>query len=316
MRDIIVKSIMRNKLFKDASCIPEDFLNLNLSINCIRESKILFRKGQEIKSIFLLQSGEINHFVENEDGKTNVISYRGGDFIPRDFSDSSLSDSTAIAVRDTYYYELDKNAVIHFLNTNQKIKENYYNFSNLLHGQIYEQPSFVYKTTSGKEENSEVREEINKNEKDKEENRATTNSISEEKITEETSHNKIDLNKINNLFNPENPFDIVRYNDIDILTVNIKEATLTYTPKLKSVLTKMIDEGTYKLIVDLDYCDIIDSTFLGTLVVILKRIGSIGGEMRLVCGNKPAWLIFEMTGMGKVFNTSSDLKSAIEEFYT
>lgn len=114
---------------------------------------------------------------------------------------------------------------------------------------------------------------------------------------------------------PENQFDIVRYDDIDILTVNIKEATLAYSPKLKEILTRLIENGTTKLIVDLDYCDIIDSTFLGTLVVALKKIGSIGGEMRLICGNKPAWMIFEMTGMGKVFNTSPELKSALEAFY-
>jgi len=309
MQDIIVKSILKNKLFKDSSCTPEDFQNIKLSINCINESKILFRKGQKIDSVFLLQSGEINHFVEDNNGKTKVVSYREGDFIPCDFSNSSTSDSTAIAVRDTYYYLLDEETINHFLSTNQQVKENYEKFAKELKGTTFNQPSFDYQKKSKSEHELKPEEPVKELEERRIEN------ITGETRAEETPENGIDIKAIKSRMKPENQFDIVRYDDIDILTVNIKEATLAYSPKLKEILTRLIENGTTKLIVDLDYCDIIDSTFLGTLVVALKKIGSIGGEMRLICGNKPAWMIFEMTGMGKVFNTSPELKSALEAFY-
>ncbi len=309
MQDIIVKSVLKNKLFKDSYCTPEDFQNIKLSINCINESKILFRKGQKIDSVFLLQSGEINHFVEDDNGKTKVISYKEGDFIPHDFTNSSISDSTAIAVRDTYYYLLNEETVDHFLSTNKQVKENYEKFAKELKGTLYDQPSFNYPLKSDEEPKVESEKPVD----EIEETRII--NITREVEPEEPPENGIDIKTVKRRMNQENQFDIVRYDDIDILTVNIKEATLAYSPKLKEILTGLIEGGTTKLIVDLDYCDIIDSTFLGTLVVILKKIGGFGGEMRLVCGNKPAWMIFEMTGMGKVFNTSPELKSALEAFY-
>lgn len=309
MQDIIVKSVLKNKLFKDSYCTPEDFQNIKLSINCINESKILFRKGQKIDSVFLLQSGEINHFVEDDNGKTKVISYKEGDFIPHDFTNSSISDSTAIAVRDTYYYLLNEETVDHFLSTNKQVKENYEKLAKELKGTLYDQPSFNYPLISDEEPKVESEKPVDEIEETRIKN------ITREVEPEEPPENGIDIKTVKRRMNQENQFDIVRYDDIDILTVNIKEATLAYSPKLKEILTGLIEGGTTKLIVDLDYCDIIDSTFLGTLVVILKKIGGFGGEMRLVCGNKPAWMIFEMTGMGKVFNTSPELKSALEAFY-
>jgi anti-anti-sigma factor len=52
--------------------------------------------------------------------------------------------------------------------------------------------------------------------------------------------------------------------------------------EFKKILFKDIQTGWRKIIIDLTECKFIDSTFLGTIVIALKKITELGGKLRLV----------------------------------
>ncbi|MFO7524483.1 MAG: STAS domain-containing protein, partial [Ignavibacteriaceae bacterium] len=70
--------------------------------------------------------------------------------------------------------------------------------------------------------------------------------------------------------------------DILVITVNLFRATMKEADNFKHTLVSEIEQGWKKIVVDLSYCEFIDSTFLGALVVSLKKVTSMGGDLRLV----------------------------------
>jgi len=66
------------------------------------------------------------------------------------------------------------------------------------------------------------------------------------------------------------------------LKVNLVRANLEEADEFKNMLKKDIDSGQKKLVIDLSYCEFIDSTFLGTIVISLKKVTAVGGDIKLV----------------------------------
>ena len=96
--------------------------------------------------------------------------------------------------------------------------------------------------------------------------------------------------------------------------VNLERATLKEADNFKKLLIKDIDEDARQLVVDLSACEFIDSTFLGSLVVALKKVTSLGGDLKLV-GLQPAvHAMFELTRMFRVFETFPTKEEAIKSY--
>ena len=103
-------------------------------------------------------------------------------------------------------------------------------------------------------------------------------------------------------------------NGVILLHVNLSRATLKEAEEFKTILMTDINEGKKKIVVDLSGCEFIDSTFLGTLVISLKKVTSIGGDIKLV-GFKPAVRsMFELTRISKVFETFGSTNDAVRSF--
>ncbi len=104
------------------------------------------------------------------------------------------------------------------------------------------------------------------------------------------------------------------HNDVIVEVVDLMRATLSEADEFKQRLTENIENGYKKIVVDLSDCEFIDSTFLGVLVISLKRVTSIGGDLRLV-GFQPAVnSMFELTRMHRVFETFNTKEDAILSF--
>ncbi|MBM4175845.1 MAG: STAS domain-containing protein [Ignavibacteria bacterium] len=99
-----------------------------------------------------------------------------------------------------------------------------------------------------------------------------------------------------------------------IETINISRATLKEAEDFKNMLIKAIDEGERKIIVDFSQCDFVDSTFLGGLVVSLKRMTAVKGDIRLVGFRPPVRSMFELTRMHKVFEAFESVEDAVNSF--
>lgn len=102
--------------------------------------------------------------------------------------------------------------------------------------------------------------------------------------------------------------------DVLIEKVNFSRATFKEANIFKDRLVFDILKGDMKLIIDLSDCEYIDSTFLGALVVVLKKMTERGGEIKYVIPKPSALYLFKITGLYGVLNLYRNKAEAIESF--
>ncbi len=105
-----------------------------------------------------------------------------------------------------------------------------------------------------------------------------------------------------------------KYADVLVEVVNLTRATLKEAEEFKLTLSQDIEEGAKKIVVDISQCEFIDSTFLGALVVSLKKITGLGGDLRLVGFQPAVHSMFELTRMYRVFESYKTKEEAIQSF--
>lgn len=69
--------------------------------------------------------------------------------------------------------------------------------------------------------------------------------------------------------------------DILIEVVISARATFAESEMFRKILTKDIEDGWRKIVVDLEGCSFMDSTFLGTIILGFKAISKLGGSLNL-----------------------------------
>jgi anti-anti-sigma factor len=102
--------------------------------------------------------------------------------------------------------------------------------------------------------------------------------------------------------------------EVIVISVNLRRATLVEAEEFKDVLVNDIQRGFKKIVVDLSACEFIDSTFLGSLVVSLKKLTGLGGDLRLVGFQPAVHSMFELTRMYRVFESFKSTQEAIQSF--
>ncbi len=73
------------------------------------------------------------------------------------------------------------------------------------------------------------------------------------------------------------------------------------SPKVKEIITELIEKGNHRLIINLEGVRYIDSTGLGVLIGALKKVREKEGCINLVCNNPQIKKIFNITGLVKIF---------------
>jgi len=104
------------------------------------------------------------------------------------------------------------------------------------------------------------------------------------------------------------------YEDIIIEIVDISKTTIKKEDEFKQRLAQNIEEGWKKIVVDLSECEFIDSTFLGALVISLKKVTLIGGDLRLIGFQPQVHSMFELTRMYRVFESYKSKEEAVKSF--
>lgn len=102
--------------------------------------------------------------------------------------------------------------------------------------------------------------------------------------------------------------------DIVVHKLNFTRATVKEAQQFRDIVIKDIRNKKLKIIVDLSDCDYIDSTFLGALVIILKKAAEASGEVKYVKPNTAALALIKMTGLYSIFNLYSSVPDAIDSF--
>ncbi|HVL32207.1 MAG TPA: STAS domain-containing protein [Actinomycetota bacterium] len=90
------------------------------------------------------------------------------------------------------------------------------------------------------------------------------------------------------------------------------EVDMFTAPKLREKLVQTVEEGCYRIVVDLQGVSFMDSTGLGTLVGGLKRVKEHEGTLALVCTSRPVLRVLSITGLNNVFPVYDSVEQAKE----
>ncbi len=101
--------------------------------------------------------------------------------------------------------------------------------------------------------------------------------------------------------------------DVLIEKVNLAIATIVEARIMKKRLLDDIRLYRKKIIVDISKCDFIDSTFLGVLVVSLKRTRNAGGDIKMVIASSFSKTL-NISGFLRVFENYSSVEDALKSF--
>lgn len=81
-------------------------------------------------------------------------------------------------------------------------------------------------------------------------------------------------------------------------------------PKLRDEISSIVSNGTYRILIDMEKVEFLDSTGLGVLVGGLKKVRSYDGSLELVCNQERLLKIFRITGLSKVFVIHPSIEAA------
>ena len=99
--------------------------------------------------------------------------------------------------------------------------------------------------------------------------------------------------KIDTTFNPEeNMWNVTLIGELDVSSAEI----------FKKSLNELVDENSQNIKIDLDKLEYIDSTGLGVMVGVLKRLKVNGKGIYLNNPKSNVRKILEITGLDKIFN--------------
>ena len=100
---------------------------------------------------------------------------------------------------------------------------------------------------------------------------------------------------------------------IDELTLVSVEGPLdaAASKEARGLFGSLLDQGHQRMVVDLAAVDFIDSSGLGVLVGLLKKIRASEGELRIAGVSPSLMSIFELTQVDRVFNLYDTADAAL-----
>lgn len=93
---------------------------------------------------------------------------------------------------------------------------------------------------------------------------------------------------------------VEKHGDWTVVAVS-GEVDVATAPSFRQSATEVLDSGVTKLIIDMTPIDFIDSSGLGVLIGVRKRVEDINGELVLVAPQRQVNRLFDITGLTDVF---------------
>lgn len=94
------------------------------------------------------------------------------------------------------------------------------------------------------------------------------------------------------------------------------EVDLFTAPELKLAAQQQLDAGATRLVVDLTATRFLDSTALGVLIGLVKRVRPLGGDLTIVNTEPTTAKTFAITGLDEVFTVVATRDDAIAALST
>ncbi|HEY5218287.1 MAG TPA: STAS domain-containing protein [Gemmatimonadaceae bacterium] len=108
-------------------------------------------------------------------------------------------------------------------------------------------------------------------------------------------------------------FAIITQGDVSIIEID-GQLIVGNRQELKQKMLDALDGGARKLLVDFAKTGYIDSSGLGVLVSLSKKIREQGGELRLAALNEDLRTLFELTKLDTLFQISDSREQALASF--
>jgi anti-sigma B factor antagonist len=104
------------------------------------------------------------------------------------------------------------------------------------------------------------------------------------------------------------------YKRVDLIAVEGRVDSST-APQLEKALRKIIDNGRYRIVVDLSETDFMSSAGLRALLSALKQVRRFNrGDLRLAALSSKVKKAFELAGLGVVFQVFDNSVDAVGSF--
>ena len=108
-------------------------------------------------------------------------------------------------------------------------------------------------------------------------------------------------------------FTITKQGDVSIVEID-GQLIVGNRQELKQKMLEALDGGARKLVVDFTKTGYIDSSGLGVLVSLSKKIREQGGELRLAALNEDLRTLFELTKLDTLFQIAGTREQALASF--
>ena len=108
-------------------------------------------------------------------------------------------------------------------------------------------------------------------------------------------------------------FSVSHHGDVAIIDVE-GQLVVSNRQDLKQRVLDEVEKGTTKVLVDFAHAGYIDSSGLGVLVSLAKRLRELGGDLRLANLNEDLLTLFELTKLDSLFRIATSRDQAVEGF--
>lgn len=112
-------------------------------------------------------------------------------------------------------------------------------------------------------------------------------------------------------------FTVEHIKGVALIKIKLDRADIRSAEKFKNFIQDLLNDGYSKILLDCSKVTFMDSTFLGAIVVSLKRCVQGGGDLKFIacdCKDTMVWTLFETTRMFSVFQIFDDFDKAIDSF--
>jgi anti-sigma B factor antagonist len=108
-------------------------------------------------------------------------------------------------------------------------------------------------------------------------------------------------------------FTISKQGDISVVAID-GQLIVSNRQELKQKMLEELEGGARKFLVDFTATGYIDSSGLGVLVSLSKKIREQGGELRLAGLNEDLRTLFELTNLDTLFQITDSREQALASF--
>ncbi|WP_196062474.1 MULTISPECIES: STAS domain-containing protein [unclassified Serratia (in: enterobacteria)] len=107
-------------------------------------------------------------------------------------------------------------------------------------------------------------------------------------------------------------FETQSIGNVLVVTLLDRRLDASVSTQFKEDIQAMIAQGTHHILLDFGQVDFIDSSFLGTLVSLLKSLHG-KGELAVCSLNNNIHSMFKLTRMDKIFTIGTDKSIALQQ---